>query len=69
MINTNHPDYPKYIAEREQALAEYKEKRTAIEAKMKAENFSGKDGPSVKIDKEFGHKLKELQRKYYYLFY
>lgn len=62
MINRNHPDYPKLLEEYQTLQAEWRAAKTALP------KFTGLDGPSVKIDKEYDLKLKELQAKYAHVY-
>ena len=68
MVNKNHPDFPKYKAECDILHGKYVEQTNAYLEKTK-DIRSGKDSPeSLKIDKEFSRKLKDIQKKYSYLF-
>lgn len=68
MVNKNHPDFSKYKSECAALHEKYVEQTDAYFEKKK-DVRSGKDDPQkLKIDKEFSSKLKEIQKKYSYLF-
>ena len=70
MLNENHPDFPKYKAEFDAAWNEWSKKEDALLEKMRANNVkSGKDNPeSTRFFRELSTKLKEIKKKYAYLF-
>ena len=68
MVNKNHPDFSKYKSECDALHDKYVEQTDAYFEKTK-DVHNGKDDPQkLKIDKEFSRNLKEIQKKYSYLF-
>lgn len=64
MVNKRHPDYEKYVEECDKVRDTYAEKVLNVK---KTKNLC-KDGPIVKIHKEFAKEIKKIQEKYSYLF-
>lgn len=64
MVNKKHPDYEKYVNECNDVRDKMIEELSAVE-QPKVKGF---DGPNVAIHKKFAKKIKEIQKKYSYLF-
>ena len=70
MVNRNHQDFKKYEKEWNDLTEEYSKKIDEYQYQWESLHgvWHGKDSPWCFLYKELSLKLRELQKKYYYLF-